>query len=179
MMPARDIDGWLVSEETGRAFSHCANCRLPLVEIARPWLVTKDFSGGECVLEYAVCQPCRDGVTARLSEESKAAVRRFLETEIDWQERVREFMLATNPAERFGKCIACEMPRDELDGFGISALYDSSGELVTGPLPLLICRGCVARMTMELSDQSRAVWRDFLERNFDGPPDESAFSGLM
>ncbi len=73
----RTMDEWLGSEETGEAFSHCLCCKLPLVEIAEPWRVNKEFARGECVLEYAICQPCRDFVTDQLSEESKEAVRGF------------------------------------------------------------------------------------------------------
>ncbi len=175
----RSIDEWLKSEETGEAFSHCVECRLPLLETDAPWLVNKDYFHGECVLEYAICQRCRDGMSARISEQSKAVVRGFLEREIDWAARIGEFMNAPDPAARFGRCIACRTPRGELAGFAVSALFDSGGTLVTGPLPLLICRDCITRMTAGLSDASRALWRDFLERNFTGPPDESGFPGMF
>ncbi len=175
----RTLDEWLGSEETGEPFSHCLCCKLPLVEIAAPWLVNKEFVRGECVLEYAICQPCRDLVTAELSEDSKDAVRLFLEKEIDWGERVKEFMLAQDLTERFDACIACRTLRVELEGFGISALLDSGGSLVTGPLPLLICQPCVARMTAPLSDESREVWRNFLMKNFAGPASDSGFSGFL
>ncbi len=177
--PMRTMDEWLASEETGEAFSHCIGCKLPLVEIDAPWLVNKEIVKGECVLEYAVCQPCRDRVTAQLSEDSKAAVRDFLGREIDWDERVREFMLARQLEDRFDACIACRTPRQQLGGFGISALFDSGGSLVTGPLPLLICLPCVGKMTASLSLESRAVWKDFLARNFAGPPSDSGFPGLL
>ena len=175
----RTMDEWLASEELGEAFSHCIGCKLPLVEIDAPWLVNKELVGGECVLEYAICQPCRDSVTGRLSEDSKAAVRDFLAREIDWEERVSEFMLARELEGRFDACIACRAPRGELGGFGISALFDSGGSLVTGPLPLLICLPCIGRMTATLSPDSRAVWQDFLGKNFPGPPTDSGFSGLF
>ena len=176
MQPMND---WLDSEETGETFSHCLCCKLPLVEIAEPWLVNKEFQRGECVMEYAICQPCRDRVTDELSEESKEAVRGFLENEIDWEARMREFMLFHDPAERFEACIACRAPREALEGFGISALFDSGGSLVTGPLPLLICQPCVGRMTANLSEASREVWRRFLAENFAGPPRDSGFPGLL
>lgn len=176
----RPMDEWLQSEETGLPFSHCVSCRLPLLEIAAPWLVNKDYFRGECVLEYAVCQPCRNRVSERIPEASKAAIRRFLEGEIDWEARVAGFMAAPDPAERFSHCVACRKPREELDGFGISALFDSGGHLVTGPLPLLICRGCIARMTDLLCDESRAVWKQFLDDHFQGPPDDGpGFPGLL
>ncbi len=175
----RTIDEWLGSEETGAPFSHCLCCRLPLVEIAAPWLVNKEFVRGECVLEYAICQPCRDLVTDQLSEHSKKAVRHFLEEEIDWDGRMKEFMMSHDLTERFAACIACRTPLLELEGFGISALFDSGGSLVTGPLPLLICRPCVGRMTASLCEDSREVWRNFLMKNFAGPSSDRGFQGLL
>lgn len=175
----RSVDEWLCSEETGVAFSHCVSCRVPLLEIDAPWLVNKDYFRDECVLEYAVCQPCRNRLGEGISEESKASVREFLENEIAWEDRVAEFMLQHDPAARFSHCIACRTPRELTDGFAISALFDSGGKLVTGPLPLLICRNCVDRMTALLSARSRESWRRFLEEHFAGPPDDRAFPGLL
>jgi hypothetical protein len=173
------MDEWLASEETGESFTHCLCCKVPLVEIDAPWLVNKEILGGECVLEYAICQPCRDELTNRLSEESKEGVREFLEREIDWEARLQEFMLSHELTERFAACIACRSPRSELDSFGISALFDSGGELVTGPLPLLICGSCIARMTASLSEQSREIWRKFMMDHFPGPPNDSGFPGFL
>ena len=167
------MNEWLASEETGGAFSHCICCKLPLLEIDSVWLVNKEISRGECVLEYAICQKCRDRVTARMSEESKASVRDFLEREIDWDARTAEFVSAHEPVRRFDNCIACLTPREEMEGYGISALFDSAGHLVTGPLPLLICRRCIIRMTANLSDRTRGVWNEFLTENFEGPPDDA------
>lgn len=175
----RSADEWLCSEETGVAFSHCVSCRLPLLEIAAPWLVNKDYFRDECVLEYAVCQHCRDHLSEGISEESKTAVRHFLESEIDWQARVAEFMASADPAERFSHCIACRTPRECMEGFALSALFDSGGTLVTGPLPLLICRSCIGRMTASLSAQTRELWKQFLAEHFDGPPDDQTFPGLL
>lgn len=173
------MDEWLASCETGVAFTHCICCKFPLVEIDAEWLVNKEYLRDECVLEYSICQRCRDDVTDRLSQESKSSVRDFLEREIDWKERMKEFMLAHDLTERFGACVACRTPREQLEGFGLSALFDSGGSLVTGPLPLLVCKSCVARMTASFSEESRAVWREFLELNFTGPPDGSGLPGLM
>lgn len=175
----RTMDEWLASEETGEAFSHCVRCKFPLVEIAEPWLVNKEIIRDECVLEYAICQPCRDAVTAQFSEGSKESVRDFLESEIDWDARIKEFMLAHELTDRFGACISCRKSREILDGYGLSALYDSGGKVVEGALPLLICLPCVGRMTASLSDSSRAVWRKFLSENFDGPPGDAGLPGML
>lgn len=172
----REIDRWLNSEESGEAFSNCVRCRFPLLEIAAPWLVNKEFHRSECVLEYAICQPCRDSVTAEISEESKKAVRHFLETEIDWEGRIQEFAMSTDPADLLQSCVACKQVRIACEGFGVSALFDSEGNLVTGPLPLMICSGCMSRVSGMLSDHSKAVWRRFLAEHFDGPPNDASES---
>lgn len=174
----RNLDEWLVSEESGEAFSHCIHCKLPLLEIDAPWLVNKEFHREECVLEYAICQPCRDATTGLISVESKAAVCRFLEEQIDWEERVQEFLMMHDPVDRFMACIVCQTVREELGGYSISAHFDAGGELIIGPLPLLFCKSCVDRMTSLLSEESREVWRKFLAEHFAGPPDGS-FTGLM
>ncbi len=175
----RTMEEWLTSEETGEAFSHCLCCKVPLLEIDAPWLVNKEYLKGECVLEYAICQPCRDDVTDRLSEKSKEQVRIFLEQEIDWKERMKELMMAHDPVSRLDACIACRTPRDETGGYGLSALFDSGGALVTGPLPLLVCTTCIRRMTAAFSEESREVWRNFLELNFDGPRGDGGFPGVI
>ena len=169
----RSIDEWLCCEETGGPFSWCVRCKLPLVEIAQPWLVNKEYSRGECVMEYAICKPCRNATTAKLSEESKEAVRHFLEHEIDCEARVREFMMQSDPARRFDACVACGKERGECEVYGISALFDPGGELVTGALPLLICGGCIRRMKSVMSEESRELWRKFVAEYFDSPPGEA------
>lgn len=173
------MDEWLGSEETGQPFSHCVSCRFPLLEIDAPWLVNKDYFRGECVLEYAVCQPCRDRIADQIPEPSKEAIRGFLEREIDWGSRVAEFMAAADPSGRFSNCIACRTPRGEIEGFAISALFDSGGHPVTGPLPVLLCRTCVGRMTSLLCQRSQAVWKSFLDDHFMGPPTDGGFSGMI
>lgn len=175
----RPLLEWLRSEETGAAFSHCVSCRLPLLETDSPWLVNKEYFHGECVLEYAVCQNCRDRMSAAISEESKATVRAFLEHEIDWPARLADFMQSSDPVERLEHCIACRTSRDAMEGYAISALFDEGGNVVHGPLPLLICRDCVGRMTANLSETSRAAWREFLDTHFTGPPDDTAFPGMF
>lgn len=175
----RSITEWLESEETGLPFSHCVACLIPLAELAAPWLVNKEYHHAECVLEYAICQGCRDKITEQLCEESKESVRLFLEREIDWEARMTECMLSHSPTGRFDFCIACRTKRENVDGFGVSALFAADGNLVLQALPLLICRACIGKMTAGLSDQSRGVWKKFLGDHFKGPPDDSAFPGLI
>ena len=173
------LEKWLGSEETGRPFVFCISCKLPLLEVDAPWLVNKEFKGSECVLEYAICQPCREGFTNRFSERAKESVRGFLKQEIDWDQWLEESMRSDVPEERLAACISCRQPRTEISGFAISALFDSGGELVMGPLPLLICDNCTERMTRGLGEEGREIWGDFLTDHFQDPPGNGYFPGMM
>lgn len=173
------IEDLLNSAETGAPFSHCVKCRLPLLEIDQPWWVSQEIQQDECVFEYAICQPCRDAVARQLSDESKEAVRQFLAREIDWDARISEFMLSYDMRERFAACIACRTPREAVRAYVRSALFDSGGVLVSGPLPWMICHACVTRMNECLSSESREIWRKFLDENFPGPPEDCTFLGFF
>lgn len=175
----KSAEEWLYSEETGREFSHCVRCRMPLLETDGPWLVNKDYFRGECVREYAICRVCRDAVTEGFSDESKESVRSFLETAIDWEGWLARAMMMPDATGRFAGCVSCGAKREQVDGFGVSAYFDPGGSLVAGPLPLLICGGCVGRMTAGLSEESRGVWKDFQERYLTGFPGDSDYPGMF
>ncbi len=171
------FDPWLLSTETGKPFSHCIHCKLPLLEIDAPWLINKDFHKGECTLEYAICENCREQTSENFSEESKKAVRNFLENEIAWEQRLQSFLL--DPESRMTNCIACDCPREHAEGYATSVLLDASGEIDFGPLPLLLCSACVEHMSEQLSETTKDSWRRFLDEHFDSPPELSTLPGLL
>lgn len=158
----REIPRWLLSDETGEEFRHCVRCRLPLLEVAAPWVVNKDYLRGECVREYAICQPCKERVTEGFSEESKAAMRRLMAESIDWEARLAEFMMHDGMEARFAACVACRTPREEMDEYSVSGLFDAEGYLQEGSLPLLVCGGCVGKAMENMSGQTREAWELFL-----------------
>ncbi|MGA0900487.1 MAG: hypothetical protein ACO3SO_08795 [Luteolibacter sp.] len=171
------FEPWLNSAETGEAFTHCIHCKLPLLEIDSTWLINKDFHKGECTLEYAICDGCRELTSEDFSEDSKKAVRNFLENEIPWDERLQKFVL--HPLSRMENCVACNCPRELAEDYATSILMDSAGEIHFGPLPLLICGGCIELMSERLSQSTRDSWRRFLEEHFDYPPQLSSLPGLL
>ena len=173
------LERWLISEETGAPFANCVRCAVPLSEAMMPWLVNKDYVAGECVLEYAICQGCRDEVADGFSEESRESVRNFLETEVDWEARCEELALDADPLRRIANCIACGAGREQVGRFAISAMIDAEGRMVMGALPLLMCGDCVGRATAGLSPESRQVWRAFIENHFWGPSDDLGESSLL
>jgi len=160
---------WFDSVETNKAFKFCKVCDLPLPLASDVWVVNKHYHRSECVLEYAICEPCRDVVSESFSEASKAAIRGFLESEIDWEQCMLDWMALDHPAERMDHCVACRLPRAQMEGFTVSAQFGMDGSLIEGALPFLMCQSCVAQITATLSDESRKVWQNFIADNFEGP----------
>ena len=174
-----ELKEWFDSVETDRPFETCKACGELLPLAADTWVVNKHYHRGECIMEYAVCERCRDGVSGKFSEDSKAAARGFLESGIDWEQRMTEWMSLRDPVERLDACVACRTPRGEMEGFTISAQFRHNGTLIEGALPLLMCSGCVSRVTASLSPQSRKVWQDFISRHFEGPDSEDIDLGIF
>ncbi|QTN31129.1 hypothetical protein HZ994_01910 [Akkermansiaceae bacterium] len=174
-----ELEKWFDSVETDRPFETCKICDQLLPLAADTWVVNKHYHRGECIMEYAVCENCRDRVSGKFSEDSKAAIRDFLENGIDWERRMAEWMLLQDTAERLDACVACRTPRDGSEGFTISAQFGHNGTLIEGALPLLMCSGCVAQVTASLSRESRKVWQDFIARHFEGPDSEDIDLGIF
>lgn len=168
----RDLQRWFDSVETDRAFEMCKVCDQLLPLAADTWVVNKHYHREECVMEYAVCEKCRDEVSALFSDSSKAAIRDFLETSIDWEQRMLDWMTLHNPVERLDHCVACRTARTEMQGFTISAQFRHDATLVEGALPLILCSGCVNVITESLSPESRKVWQEFVSEYFEGPDSE-------
>lgn len=164
-----ELAHWFESVETGQSFETCKICEKSLFLSTNAWVVNKHYHRQECILEYAVCEPCRDQVTKEFSGSSKAAIRDFLESNIDWEQRMLDWMELEQPAGRMDQCVACLCPRETMHGFTISAQFSHDGSLIDGPLPLLLCSQCVSQITDNLSPQSLAAWNQFIATYFEGP----------
>lgn len=175
----RQLAQWFDSIETGKPFVSCKICQKPLVETGVNWVVNKHYHRKECILEYAICEPCRDEVSGRFSDASKAWIRDFLETKIDWQERALEWAKLDQPIKRMDHCVACTMPREWMLGFTISAQFRSDGSLIEGALPLLLCSHCVGQISEGLSPESRETWNRFIAMYFEGPDTPDYHPGIF
>ena len=159
---------WFESVETDAPFTTCKVCN-HLLEFSETWVVNKHYHRDECVMEYAVCEECRDTVSETFSAKSKAAIRDFLENEIDWEQRMLDWMALEDSAKRLDYCVACRIPAFLAEGYAISAQFRQDGSLIDGALPLLMCSDCVATITASLSPHSREVLRKFVASHFEGP----------
>ncbi|MDP4626362.1 MAG: hypothetical protein NWT08_14655 [Akkermansiaceae bacterium] len=175
----RELTQWFDSVETDRPFEICKVCAQLLPLAADSWVVNKHYHRGECTLEYAVCEKCRDNVSSEFSDSSKATIRNFLENEIEWENRLLEWMALENSADRLSKCVACSCPRSSTQGFSISAQFRHDGSLIDGALPLMLCSDCIAEITKSLSPESRSVWQNFISQHFEGPDSEDIDMGIF
>ena len=162
-------EGLFDSVETGEPFRECIHCHCDLVASGRMYLVSKEIVRGECVLEYALCDQCRDELSGELSEESRERIQQMLEEGVDWQSRIERTMGASGIDAWIDSCIFCGAPRDEEKGYGLSAIF-IGGHLFPGPLPAIICGACSERLQQQLSKKTRDFWDRFSEEHFPGPP---------
>jgi hypothetical protein len=163
--------GLFDSVETGEPFRECIHCHCDLAESGRLYLVSKEIVRGECVLEYAICDECRDELSNELSEESRSRIMKLLEEEIDWQERFERTAGASEIGAWIDSCIFCGAPRDDEKGYGLAGIF-LAGHLLPGPLPQIVCSECAERLQQQLSKKTRDFWDRFSEEHFPGPPAE-------
>lgn len=165
------IHNWLRSVESGREFEQCTQCGCSLADTRQPWIVNKEWHRGECVMEYALCHECRGGMIASISAESVRFVQGFFEQHIDPMRWIEQIGAGDgDPAELVASCFACGQSRDDAEGFGISAMFEVAGTLEIGPLPVMICQDCSAKVEEGLSKETRDSWQRFVDENFPGPP---------
>jgi len=164
------IHDWLESVETGGQFEKCTKCACQLAHTGQPWIVNKEWHRGECVMEYALCHACRGEMQTSISKESLAFVQKFFEEHIDPMRFLEHFGAEDDPASLIAECFACGQSRENAEGFGISAMLQSPGILEIGPLPVLMCQDCSAKVEAGISKPTRESWQRFVEENFPGPP---------
>lgn len=121
-------------------------------------------------MEYALCAGCRNEMQASISAESLAFVQQFFEQNLDPMRVFEHIGNHEDPSHFIAQCFACGTLREHAEGFGISAMFEPSGELKIGPLPVLMCSDCSAKVDAGISKQTRESWQRFVEENFPGPP---------
>ncbi len=159
------------SFETSKEFSNCCDCGCELLVSAQMYMVQKSFSKDECVLEFALCNSCKDKLDQQISDQSKEAIYDFL---FDYTE-LMEPQIQCSVEEAIQKievCIACNKRRQDCAGYTYSGLFVGN-HLVPGPLPMMICDECQSVMAENISDHTRDVKDKFYAENFPGPPSEA------
>ncbi len=150
-------------------FEECLACNKRLDQIDDPYVIAKVFRGPECVLEYAICHPCRENVAKTFSEQSQQTMADFFEKRHHFFDRLERLDGNQNHKDWLTECASCQTPATEIDNYSIASMAFGS-HLVFGPFPLLICEQCDRLLHKNLSKSTKDQWDKFILDHFDGPP---------
>lgn len=143
----------LHSEYEERAFQHCTRCGETLADDGGGFQISKAYRRGECVMEYALCDHCRQAMMEEFSTESKQRLAQFQDANVELHRGLE-------------RCSVCGAGRDGLGDFVITGLC-SGRSLQHG---LMVCGACGDTVQELISKPTRDTWRRFVDENFPGPP---------
>jgi uncharacterized protein with PIN domain len=167
-----DLPELFHSEETDRPFSRCQDCGNDLDACEEGHLIQKVISGGETILEIALCVPCHEILMQSYSQESRERIWNYYLDHGNIGERLRKFfpIPVGNPEPWINHCITCNATRSYSHEYVIAAQV-INGQLLYGETPLMICLGCMEKIVELLSEQSRETYDRWLDRVAPGSPE--------
>ena len=158
------------SAETGEPFRDCISCGLDLDhDPDLSYLVAKSYRRGECIFEYAICDDCRSNMAQEFSSESRQALSRFFQEQVNLRDRSILLAIGDEPALWIEKCASCETFRNQLESYSLGGLL-LGRNMIYDPYPLCLCGKCEEKIQELLSQKTRGIWDDFVDTHFDGPP---------
>lgn len=178
------------SEYSGKPFLKCIDCEVPLAE-CNVYVVQKRIVAGETIFEMAICERCRDRMTAEYSEETKRNITAYMSEQ--FQKRAIEDLGETEgpqlievseidePEEGNAMlkrcvdyCLICGTERSKCHRYSLAGLCRDSEIVVqitpVSRTPLMVCEKCELAMSNLVSQKTRESWDRFVEEHFDGPP---------
>ena len=153
------------SVETGRPFARCSDCGTDLAACEDGHLIQKVICGDETILEIAICFHCHESLMQSYSAESRERIWNFYLDHGKLGERLAKyFPLPTgNPEPWFNHCLTCNASRASAREYVVAAQV-VDGLLVYGETPLMICIGCMEKITELLSEESRETYDRWMDR---------------
>lgn len=179
---------WSVYSE--KPFQSCLKCKVPLVE-ANSFVIQKRVVGDETVFEMAMCERCREAMTAEFSEETRKNLTKHMNEQLqEAAEKLAaeanengEIVVAEIDDDEIGQkmmndsidhCMMCEKSRAECHRYSLLSLCtdDQLIAQVTPVVrtPMMMCEDCEGSMSGLISQKTRDQWNDFVAEHFDGPP---------
>jgi len=158
------------SFETDEPFSNCCDCGCELIQSAQMYMVQKNYEGTECIMEYALCNGCKEKLDEQISGKSKEALFDFLFDHAEMVDAPDDYT-AEDSLKQIEECLTCGKERGKCKGYSYSGLFVGS-ILVPGPMPMMICDECQETIAENLSEHTKDVKDKFYEENFPGPPNE-------
>ncbi len=145
----------LHSEYEERPFRICTRCGETLSDFDEGYQIAKVFKQGEAIFEYALCGPCHSSMVDEFSSETREAMEQF------YAEHLTSGL-------GLSSCAICGIDRSLAPGneFTLAAVCHHN-EMVES---LMICFECMEKSNALVSEQTRDVWRRFIDDNFPGVP---------
>ena len=145
----------LESEYEERPFQNCTRCGESLPDFPGGFQISKAYKRGECVMEYALCDHCRNKMMEEFSAESKRRLAQFQDEEVTVDRGL-------------DSCAVCNARRDAqgMDDFVITGVCEGLSLLHS----VMICGKCGDTVQGMISQKTRDTWRRFVDDNFPGPP---------
>jgi len=108
-------------------------------------------------------------MTQEFSSESRQALSRFFEENVNLRERSIFLAFGDEPAPWIEKCASCETPRNQLDSYSLGGVL-LGRNMIYDPYPLCLCGKCEKKIQELLSQKTKGTWDDFVDSHFDAPP---------
>ena len=172
----------LHSTETGTPFKQCIECSTELLGSWIPYAIEKIVRQGEVVFEYAICAPCMGVIAQEYSEESIENIREYLAgTPLEESAEIDRLLKAFGQMTEDGFTQPSSLEEEEPDrcqrcgqtDSGFSEERTVAGLMIGGRLATgisALCGTCTEGIEEVLSQKTRDVQGDFIERNFPGVP---------
>ena len=167
-----DMPDSLLNEE-GKLFDTCKQCGDSLHDPPRSYSIEKVFkrypntSAPQVLFEYAVCDSCALQIRDEFSAESAARMQDYFTSRLGSRAHQLEDMPVD---EKFKTCMLSEKPLEEEQEFAIVARA-RGGKMLKSHYPFAIGVTAMDELQDLLSDQTRDLLDDFVNRNFPGPPE--------
>lgn len=162
----------LLNEE-GKLFENCKQCGAGLQNPPKPYTLEKVYKRypntdkPQVLFEYAVCDDCSEEIREEFSKESMQNMQMyFLEHLADRTAEIEEQSLK----EKLGQCLLKNTPLNEEQEYAIVARANGS-KLLKSHYPFAIGVTAMDELQELLSEQTRDLLDDFVNRNFTGPPE--------
>jgi len=160
----------------GQLFSHCKQCEESLQNPPRTYTFEKVFKRytnteqPQVLFEYAICDDCATGIRQEISEESMMNMQAYFKNaaanRADEPEREQTIETRLQECLILGKSLATEKEYAWVArGFG--------NQLLVGEYPFAVSLTAMDELSSLLSEKTRDLFDDFVDRNFTGPPEFS------
>ncbi len=152
------------SEESGLPFSRCHDCGHALADDENGHYIQKVVSGGETIMEMAICGGCHDRLQQSYSKDSRGRIWNFYLDHADLPGRLKRFhALPPVPDLWLNNCLTCKALRGNLREYVIAA--HCVGEyLILGEAPMMICSDCMEKIMDEMSAESLDIHDRWMDR---------------